>query len=415
MMKNLMMKCCVVLATLVLLVACAPAKEENVQIKFMNYSSNGGNEDALEAMVKAFEDQNPTIDVVIETYGYNDYFTQLATRVAGDQAPDVFELNIENFRAYADKGAIAELDSVLEDNDIDVSLIHPKALSAFQIDGKQYGLPTKFSNVVLIYNKDLFDQAGIAYPTEDWTWDEELAAAQKIRALGDDIYGIFRPVQTWEFYKTVVQNGGAMMNADQSEFTLNSAENIEALSMMVDRINVSNVTPTTEQMSGIGDWDLFISGRLGMIVTGIWAFGKFTTDCTFDWDIAVEPGIEEHATHFFSDALVVSADSAEKDAAALFSAFIAGSEESAKLRVEANWDLPVVLSEDVIADYMAVTPPANKQAVFDSLDYLVMPPSLEKFSAVADDLQVYLSKAISGELTAKEALDQAQATISAKY
>lgn len=136
MMKNLMMKCCVVLATLVLLVACAPAKEENVQIKFMNYSSNGGNEDALEAMVKAFEDQNPTIDVVIETYGYNDYFTQLATRVAGDQAPDVFELNIENFRAYADKGAIAELDSVLEDNDIDVSLIHPKALSAFQIDRK---------------------------------------------------------------------------------------------------------------------------------------------------------------------------------------------------------------------------------------------------------------------------------------
>jgi multiple sugar transport system substrate-binding protein len=406
-----MKKLLAVLTVVLFLAACTPAKAKEVTIKFLNYSSNGGQEATLTAMVDAFEVANPLIKVEVETLGYADYFTQLATRVAGGQAPDVFELNIENFRAYADKGAIAELDL----SKFDISKIQPTTLKAFQIGTKQYGLPTKFSNVVLIYNKDLFDQAGVAYPTSSWTWAEELAAAQKIRALGTDIYGVFRPIQTWEFYKTVVQNGGSMMNADQSAFTLNSAQNVEALEIMIARINTTNVTPTTEQLGGMGDWDLFKSGRLGMIVTGIWAFNDFATNCDFAWDIAVEPGIKNHATHFFSDAVVVSKDSKVIAAATAFAAFLSGSPEAALLRANANWDLPVALTDEVIAAFKAVVPPANKQAVFDSLNYLVMPPSLEKFGAVADDLQIYLSKAIAGELTAKEALDQAQALISGKY
>ncbi|HCT63043.1 MAG TPA: sugar ABC transporter substrate-binding protein [Erysipelotrichaceae bacterium] len=411
-----MIKKIILLLSFVLLMAgCSSTPQVDVKeketITFLNYSSNGGQEATLTAMVEAFNVAYPDIIVEVETLGYADYFTQLATRVAGGSAPDVFELNIENFRAYADKGAIAKLDT----SSVDISQIYPKTLTAFQIAGEQYGLPTKFSNVVLIYNKDLFDQAGVEYPTADWTWEDELAAAEKIRALGDDIYGIFRPIQTWEFYKTVAQNGGSMMNADQTTFTLNSSENVEALSMMVARINDSNVTPNAEQMGGMGDWDLFKSGRLGMIVTGIWAFGDFSANCDFDWDIAVEPGIKVNATHFFSDALVVSSDSKVHDAATKFAAFISGSGEAALLRANANWDLPVALTDEVEAAYMAITPPANKQAVFDSLNHLVMPPSLEYFNMVADELQIYLGKAVSGELTAQEALDQAQASVSSKF
>jgi multiple sugar transport system substrate-binding protein len=404
-------KMMIVLAVIAMLTACTPAKAKEVTVKFLNYSSINGQETTLAAMVDAFETANPLIKIEVETIGYADYFTQLATRVAGGQAPDVFELNIENFRAYADKGAIVELNV----SGLDISKIHPTALKAFQVGSKQYGLPTKFSNVVLIYNKDLFDQAGVAYPTANWTWTEELAAAEKIRALGADTFGIIRPIQTWEFYKTVAQNGGSMMNADQSAFTLNSAANVEALEMMIARVKVTNVTPTTEQLGGMGDWDLFKSGRLGMLVTGIWAFSDFATNCKFSWDIAVEPGIKQHATHFFSEALVVSKSSKVQAAATKFAAFLSGSPEAAMLRANANWDLPVALTDAVVNAFKAVTPPANKQAVFDSLQYLVMPPSLEKFSAVADDLQIYLSKALAGELTAKEALDQAQTLISGKY
>jgi multiple sugar transport system substrate-binding protein len=382
---------------------------EPTEIVFMNYSSSGANEETLIEMVNAFEAKNQDVKVDVQTYGYDDYFQQLATKIAGDTTPDVFELNIENFRAYANKGVLAKIEGV------DVSEIHPKALEAFTIDNEQFGLPTKFSNVVMIYNKDLFDAAGVDYPTSDWTWDDELAAAMTIRDMGDDYFGVFRPIQTWEFYKTVEQNGGSMMNADQSEFTLNSAENAEALEMMIDRVNKYNVTPNADQMGGMGDWDLFKSGRLGMLVTGIWAFPDFTENCDFDWDIVVEPGITEKATHFFSDAVVVSSKTEKNEAATRFAAFISGSQETAEIRLDANWDLPVALTDEVTTKYLSVTPPENKQAVIDSLNYLVMPPSLEQFSAIADILGEYLNQALAGNLTAQEALDQAQEDITTQF
>jgi multiple sugar transport system substrate-binding protein len=267
----------------------------------------------------------------------------------------------------------------------------------------------------MIYNKDLFDKAGVTYPTAEWNWEDELAAAQQIRALGEEYFGTYRPIQTWEFYKTVAQNGGSMMNAAQTEYTINSPENVAALQMMVDRVNKYNVTPNADQMGGMGDWDLFKSGRLGMIVTGIWAFADFTENCDFNWDIVVEPGIDQKATHFFSDAIVVSESSDKKDAAMKFAAFISGSEEVAKIRLDANWDLPVALTDEVKETYLSVTPPENKAAVIDSLDYLVMPPSLEDFSAVADILGSYLEKALAENMTCQEALDQAQKDISNKY
>lgn len=385
------------------------AADEVTTITFMNYSSSGANEETLMKMIEAFEKKESNIKVEVQTYGFGDYFQQLATNIAGGSTPDVFELNIENFRAYQSKGVIGKI------NGADTSKIHDTTLKAFAIDGDQYGLPTKFSNVVMIYNKDLFDQAGVDYPTMDWSWEDELEAAKKIRSLGDDYFGVFRPIQTWEFYKTVEQNGGSMMNDNQTSYTINSAENVEALQMMIDRINVSNVTPNADQMGGMGDWDLFKSGRLGMIVTGIWAFPDFTDNCNFNWDIVVEPGIKEKATHFFSDAIVISEKSDKKEAATKFAAFISGSAETANIRLDANWDLPVALTEEVTSKYLSVTPPENKQAVIDSLNYLVMPPSLENFNAIADILGSYLEQATSGSMTPQEALDQAQNDITEKY
>ena len=135
---------------------------------------------------------------------------------------------------------------------MDLSRIDETALSAFNVGGKQYGLPGNFSNVVLIYNKDLFDQAGIDYPTSDWTQEDVQAAAEAIRALGDDIYGIYQPVTYNEFYKVAAQYGGSLLNEDGTQFTINSPENVKAAQMMVDRVLVSNVQPNEVQMGGMG-------------------------------------------------------------------------------------------------------------------------------------------------------------------
>lgn len=190
--------------------------EEPVTITYCNFNASGGNEETLQKMYEAFHEEHPNITVEIETIAMDDYFTQMQTRVAGGTAPDCYELNIENFASYANKGVLAEISGV------DLSRLDETALSAFNVDGKQYGLPGNFSNVVLVYNKDLFDQAGIDYPTADWTQDDVQTAAEAIRALGDDIYGYYQPLTYNEFYKVCAQFGGSLLNEDKTEFTINS-------------------------------------------------------------------------------------------------------------------------------------------------------------------------------------------------
>jgi len=161
-------------------------------------------------------------------------------------------------------------------------------------------------------------------------------------------------------------------------------------------------------MGGLGDWDLFESGRLGMIPTGIWAFNTFTEACDFNWDICVEPGGTQKATHFFSNSLVVNKDSEKKEAAATWINWLASSDEAAQMRIDAGWDLPAISNDTVLAGYLKITPPQNRQAVFDSLEYLAKPPIIEEYSKMADIITGKLSQAASGELSAEEALNQAQ-------
>ncbi|MDD5954797.1 MAG: sugar ABC transporter substrate-binding protein [Firmicutes bacterium] len=423
-----------VLAMLMVFVACAPAanneadptegksdaqvqtpadKEdepaaEPVTITYCNFNSSGGNEETLAKMVAAFEAAHPNIKVEVETIGYDDYFTQMQTRVAGGTAPDCYELNIENFAAYANKGLLAEISGV------DVSALNETALNAFNVGGKQYGLPESFSNVILIYNKDLFDQAGVAYPTDDWTQADLQVAAEKIRALGDDIFGIWQPITYNEFFKVVAQYGGALLNEDKTQFTINSPENLAAAQALVDRVLVSNVQPNAVQQGGMGDWDMFMSGRLGMIPTGIWAFQTFTDNCDFEWDIVVEPGSTQKATHFFSNCVVMNPETKHPEEVATWLAWLASSTDSADIRLAAGWDLPALKDLNALSAYLDITPPANREAVFKSLDYLVMPPVIEDYALMSDIIGQKLAAAAEGTITVQEALDQAQAECEAQ-
>ena len=386
----------------------AEAPAEPVTITYCNFNSSGGNEETLAKMVAAFEVENPNIKVEVETIGYNDYFTQMQTRVAGGTAPDCYELNIENFAAYANKGLLAEISGV------DVSGLNDTALNAFNVGGKQYGLPESFSNVVLIYNKDLFDQAGVAYPTADWTQADLQAAAEAIRALGDDIFGIWQPITYNEFFKVVAQYGGALLNEDKTAFTINSTENLAAAQALIDRVLVSNVQPNAVQQGGMGDWDMFMSGRLGMIPTGIWAFQTFTDGCDFAWDIVVEPGSTQKATHFFSNCVVMNPETEHAEEVATWLAWLASSTASADIRLAAGWDLPALKDLGALSAYLNITPPDNREAVFDSLNYLVMPPVIEDYALMSDIITQKLAAAAEGTITAQEALDQAQAECEAQ-
>ena len=78
--------------------------EEPVTITYATFSASGAQEETLKKMVEVFEEKNPDIKVDVQLTGYDDYFTKLATTVGGGNAPDVFEMNMENFLAYMLRG-----------------------------------------------------------------------------------------------------------------------------------------------------------------------------------------------------------------------------------------------------------------------------------------------------------------------
>ncbi len=402
-----MKKLLALVLALVMILSLSLAYAEPVTITYAHFSGSGAQEETLKKMIEIFESKNPDIKVDVQITGYEDYFTKLATTVGGGNPPDVFEMNMENFLSYMLRGACADLTGK-----IDTANYSEGTLAAVSSEGKIYAVPMSFSTCVLFYNKDLFDQAGVAYPTDEWTWADAQAAAEKIKALGDDIWGYYQPITYNEFYKSIKGNGGSVLSEDYSQFTMNTPENVAVLEAMIARVRGENhVMPTKEELAGRGDWDLFTEGKLGMIITGIWGFPTFAEKCTFDWDIVVEPGYKTPSTFFFANVNCVSPSSDKQEAAAKFVDAMGSDPDIVQLRLDANWELPTIADQSKLSQYIEMTPPANRKAVFDSMDYAAAPPALEEQGAVVEIIDNILSTLETNDMTAQEALDEIQAQL----
>lgn len=363
-----------------------------VTITYSNFIANGGNEENLQAIVDAFEAENPDITVDVTTSAYADYFTKLQTDLAAGTAADVFDVDAGSFANIQASGVLAEL------TDVDSSAYRTSVLDAYNVDGAQYGLPTSFSNVVLFYNQELFDAAGVDYPTADWTWADEQAAAEQLTDVAAGVWGDYQPISYHEYYKAVQQAGGDFLSEDGTEAAFDSAAGIAAADWLTGKSGT--VMPSAADGAGTPDFDLnlFKEGKLAMWHTGIWMIG-LVGDLPFEWDIAVEPGDTQKASATFSNAVVVSADSEHQEAAQKWAEYLSSSKEMVDVRLEAGWELPAVSDEALLAPYLEKTPPANRQAVFDSLEAVAVAPEL---GANAQQIQDAVTNAL-GEIAAGRA------------
>ncbi|MBT3424299.1 MAG: sugar ABC transporter substrate-binding protein [Bacteroidetes bacterium] len=389
-----------------------PAEEEDVTITYFTFSAAPDHLEDLDEMISIFEAENPKIHIEVQTASYDDYFTKLQTRIAGGDAPDVFELNYESFVSYAAKGVLLNLEPLAQaDPDYDASIYYQRALDAFNYKGMQLGLPETFSTVMLYYNQDLFDSAGVAYPAADWTWDDVIVAGKALMEGNEDVWGIHSSIHFWEFYKKAAQNNCQFFNEDQTEVLLTSPECVVALETMISLLD-EGVMPTNAEMGGVSDGDLFISGDLGMLVSGIWMFSAFEEN-PFNWDIQVEPGMATQATHFFANAVNVFAGTKNAEAAYEWVKFFTSDPAMAEIRIDSAWELPALNNPDYVAGYLLQSPPENRQAVFDSLEYAIVPPVIERQNEMTDVIGAALDQAVLGAITPLEALEQAKAGIEA--
>jgi multiple sugar transport system substrate-binding protein len=395
--------------TALALTGCAPAADDSgpVTITYTNFISNGGNEENLQTIVDAFEKENPDITVEVTTLPYGDYGTALQTDLAAGTVSDVFDIEYANYAAYQANGVLAPLEVANPD------AYRQSLLDAYATDGTSYALPSSFSDVVLYYNADLFDAAGLDYPTSDWTWEDEKAAAEALTDQAAGVWGDHQPISFYEYYKVLAQNGGQFLNDDKTAVAFNTPEGIEAANWLVEKSGT--VMPTIEQGQGTADFDtnLFKDGKLGMLHTGIWVFGA-VADVPFTWDIAVEPGNTDKASAVFSNAIGVSATSEHVEAATKWAEFLTSSDTMVQTRLDAGWELPPISDEAQLATYLDKGAPANRQAVFDSLDAIALPPVVATGQTEMQDiLGEELVEAQAGRKTVEQALDSAEERINA--
>jgi multiple sugar transport system substrate-binding protein len=372
---------------------------EEVVIRYTNFTAGQDREAELTTIIDAFEAENPGIVIEPLNVPYGDYFTMLQADFVGGDPPDTFELNYENFVAFAANDVLMDMSAYLSED----APYYQGALEAFQYEGLQYALPETFSTVVLFYNADLFDQAGVDYPNADWTWDDAIEAGTAIRALGEDIWGIHSPIQFWEFYKRAAQFDCEFFNEDRTESLINEPQCIDALETMLSLIEL-DIMPDPAEMGGLGDAELFENGQLGMAVTGIWMIPAFQ-EAEANWDIAVEPGQVNDAYHFFSNGISISSTSEHPEEAALWAQFMTSSDVAVQTRLEAEWELPTVSDMSLFEDYLAMSPPNNRQAIFDSLLAPVNPPTIERQAEMQAIFDEMLNAAIAGDMSAEEALN----------
>ena len=345
----------------------ASASPAVTTITYYEYSASPDHLKNLASIVAAFEKQNPTIRVNVSSDDYADYFTKLTTEIAAGDAPDTFELDYQDFVNYAASGSLLNLSSLEKgDKSFTPGFYTKSALGAFDYGGVQMGLPEDFSDVLLFYNENLFKAAHVAYPTADWTWKQEMAAAKELTNPSKGVWGLFQPVTFNEFYKALDQAGGSFFNASKTKATFNNAAGVAAAEHLVSKLGTT--MPTLSQIGNTPNFDtsLFESGKLAMWVNGNWQFSTIAK-VPFKWNVVVEPGDTTKASAVFLDGVVVNAKTPNAAAAWKWLKFYTSSKYSVVTRVNSNWELAPVGNTGLESSYLDATPPTNRGAVFQAL------------------------------------------------
>lgn len=263
---------------------------EKVTLEFYSWLDE---EKIFTLLTEEYKKDHPNIDFNLHFVPTNDYETKLLTAFSGGASIDCFAVaSAPSFAAYQNKGQVYCIDDLVTENKTDTSGFQA-SYDGLKVDGKAYVLPYKTSSWVVYYNKDIFDNAGVPYPSEEWTWEEYAQTAAKLTGGdgNDKIYGSlnYQPTSTWW---RVPANGmkatNPLIEAQLDEW-LKAAEFNKKLSddgyqpPYADRANEAGA-----DYSGA-----FLQGKYGMFYNGDWVIEMLNTAIddgeTLNYDIAPLP------------------------------------------------------------------------------------------------------------------------------
>ena len=275
-------------------------------------------------MVREFEAANPGIKVELSVIPWDDYWTKLQTSLPTGTGPDVFWLNHPNAVSYLPTGHVMDLEPWAAD--INFSNFNERFYQPYSYRGKRYGVPFMWDDIVLFYNKALFDKAGIAYPNANWTWDDYYRAAQRLTVKSGNTTTQYGVLISGEMQNGVApfiyQNGSTVYNTDGTRAVVNTAGAREAVQRQLDMIN-GGFAPTTQQVAESGILQLFSSGVVAMMPHLSIRVSTLAEGLGRDLRVAPLPRQQRQATIFHNIAYAAAAKTKNPEGVRKFMAFLA--------------------------------------------------------------------------------------------
>ena len=409
-MKKLVKMLAMILVLSLVIGVAGTACAENIEIHYAYWQSTL---DDFYAQCKAdFEAAHPGVTIILEPTAWGEYWTKLEAAANGESIADVFHMNGVNIKKYASGGILAPLDERIANSDISLDN-YPKAMNEmYNFDGVQYGIPMDYDTIGLWYNKALFDQAGIAYPTPEWTWEDLTAAAKAINALGDDIYGIAAGYSDQQgFYNTVFAEGGWFVDGDK--FGFNDPKTRAGIQCWVDLMK-ENVSPSEASLEETEGYLRFMAGKLGMIFSGDWLVAYYASDDSTVKDVCdvVELPLMSsgnRASVIHGKANCLSVFSAHPDEAYAWLAYLAGAEVNEKL---APTGIVITSYMEYSDKFFDAYPQYNMKIFSDAAaNYSYVYPSSAYVLEWGDIMWEELVRAFNLEITVDEACDNIMARL----
>lgn len=316
----------------------------------------------------AFMKEHPEIKVEIWSQPWDDYFTKIqALWASGDSKviPDVAFL--WPTPKYAAQGVLENLDPYIQKSGYKLEDYWPGLLESAKYNGSVYGFPRDIEVNILYYNKDLFDKAGVKYPDDKWTWDDFMAAADKltVKDASGKVKQYAFASEAGKWGKWLNQNGGAILDdyRNPSKCMLDDPKSVAGIQFFADLIAKGYAMPPADLSQAGGDAAVFQSGQAAMILQNSSRISAFN-EAKMNYDVAPVPTPKDGKRWNGAGgaAWVMSAGSGKKDAAWTFLEWLQSTNGGEKIYTDRGEIFPALQSTAKSPSFMNDKPPANKQA-----------------------------------------------------
>ena len=316
------------LLVLVLLLTLGSTAYAAVELE-MNYWMSEQDEGILPA-IEAFNASQDEIVVNASSIPWSQYWDKLVVGLPAGSAPDVFTINALNVVDYARNGYLLDITDLFESGAVDVTKYPAHTVATHTVDGVLRGIPRDFDAIAVYYNKTLFDEAGVEYPKDGWTWDEFIETAKKLTNPDAGIHGCSIAANGQAFGYDYIYGNGGMLFDENGMYVVNTPENVEAFQKLHDAIHVEKISATVEEQVEIAKNVRFLSGTDAMVFDGSWNMATYQEAYGDMLGVVSLPIMKEATTISHSLSWVDAATTKHSEEVKKFLTYLAGYEAQAQ-------------------------------------------------------------------------------------